>query len=163
MVLFILSIALLLGAILLIVLNRPIDRISIKESIDLCNLPVITFKNGNNKFNFLLDTGADSNHMGNKVLKTLEYKDTDYVLETTGFTGDTENNRIKVAVFEYKNRKFEVTFSASAGLDKSFEFVKKSTGVTIHGILGSAFLKEYRYILDFDKLEVYTRKRWRKK
>lgn len=163
MLLFIMSTALLLIILGCIALSRPVDKISIKESLDLCNLPVITFVNDGLKFNFLLDTGADRNHMSKKASNKVKSEDTQYQVSTTGYTGDAELNPIKKAVFTYKNKAFDVEFTVSAGLDKSFEYVKKERGVAIHGILGSDFLREYKYILDFDKLEVYTKRKWRVK
>lgn len=162
LILFILSVALLLGAIAFIVLSRPTDVISIKESLDLCSLPIVTFINNSKKFNFLLDTGADRNHISKRALKHIDATDTEYMVETMGFTGDKEENPIKKAIFGYKKNTFEIELTVSPGLDKSFAFIKQRDGVTVHGILGSTFLREYGYILDFDKLEVYSKK-WKRR
>lgn len=137
------------------------NKISLKESMDLCNLPIVTFMHNNKKFNFLLDTGADRNHISCTTEKMIESSDTGYVVSTMGFTGDTEENSIRSALFMYKENTFNIDFSVSAGLDKSFEFIKQRDGVTVHGILGSGFLRDYGYILDFDKLEAYSVK-WKK-
>lgn len=165
-ILFIISVALLFILIIVNVwnvLNEPTDKISLKESLDLCNLPIVTFTNNNNKFNFMLDTGADRNHISKRALKKLKATDTEYMVETMGFTGDKEANPIKEAVFTYKKNSFEIELTVSPGLDKSFEFIKNRDGVTIHGILGNMFLREYGYILDFDKLEVYSKRKWKKR
>ena len=37
----------------------------------------------------------------------------------------------------------------------SFDNIKKETGVTVHGILGSRFFKEYKSILDFAEFKAY--------
>lgn len=162
MILFIVSMALVLGAALVFALSRPIDKISLKESMDLCNLPIVTFINDDKKFNFLLDTGSDRNHMSKAASKKIVANDTEYKVSTMGFAGSSEENFIKEAEFSYKNNYFKVQLTVSEGLDKSFAFIKQRDGVTVHGILGSTFLREYGYILDFDKLEVYS-KRWKKK
>ena len=43
-------------------------------------------------------------------------------------------------------------------MSSSFDVIKRSTGVNIHGILGTAFFNKYKYILDFDKLIAYSKK-----
>ena len=61
-------------------LNKEKSKISIKESIDLAQIPIITFKEGNKKFNFLLDSGSSDSHISenaasmlNGVIKNVDY------------------------------------------------------------------------------------------
>ena len=42
-------------------------------------------------------------------------------------------------------------------MQEAFDNVKKESGVTIHGILGSKFFEEYKYVLDFKELIAYTK------
>ena len=42
-------------------------------------------------------------------------------------------------------------------MKEAFGNIKKETGVTIHGILGSDFFTRYKYVLDFDKLIFYKK------
>ena len=49
------------------------DRMSFRETMDLTGLPVVTFKQGENKFNFVLDTGAVSSIIDLRVLDKLQY------------------------------------------------------------------------------------------
>ena len=39
--------------------NRKKVKMSFKESMNLTELPIVTFYNGTNKLNFLLDTGSN--------------------------------------------------------------------------------------------------------
>ena len=40
----------------------------------------------------------------------------------------------------------------------AFENIKKETGVTVHGILGSRFFKQNESILDFCEFKAYFKK-----
>ena len=47
--------------------------ISFRESLDLTGLPVITFNQGKNKFNFLLDTGATNSVINETQLPNIKH------------------------------------------------------------------------------------------
>ena len=40
----------------------------------------------------------------------------------------------------------------------AIENIRKETGVTVHGILGSRFFKQYESILDFSVFKPYVKK-----
>ena len=48
--------------------------------------------------------------------------------------------------------------SISAELEETTKYIKENTGVEIHGLLGTDFLQNYKYVIDFKSLEVYARK-----
>lgn len=133
------------------------SKISFKESMDLTELPVVTFYNGDKKLNFLLDTGSNLSHINSSVLTNLEYERTDNSTEIVGMEGNSlECSSFCKMNISYKNQKFNEEFSI-IDLDKAFETVKKESGVQIHGILGSRFFEKYRYILDFNELIAYIK------
>ena len=43
-------------------------------------------------------------------------------------------------------------------MSDAFGHIKKDTGVTVHGIIGSLFFNEFKYVLDFDELIAYSKK-----
>ena len=53
--------------------NRKKVKMSFKESMNLTELPVVTFYNGTNKLNFLLDTGSNLCVINSNSLKPLTY------------------------------------------------------------------------------------------
>lgn len=132
------------------------SKISFRESMDLTELPVVTFYNGDKKLNFLLDTGSNISHINSSSLSLLEHEKIDMQAETMGFEGNKVSNEFcRMTVF-YKNQKFEDEFSIT-DLDEAFNVIKQENGVQIHGILGSKFFEKYRYVLDFSELIAYTR------
>lgn len=138
------------------IVKRNNSKISFKESMDLTELPIVTFYNKDTKLNFLLDTGSNDSHINSSILPSLEYENINRETSVIGFRGDsTENKFCKMTVF-YKNQKFEDEFSI-ADLDEAFDVVKRESGVQIHGILGSKFFEKYRYVLDFSELIAYIK------
>lgn len=136
-------------------LNRERAKISIKESIDLTQMPIITFLEGNTKLNFLLDSGSSHSYISQSAAKMLigTPVDTDFTYTTA--IGSASTSKMIEAVLKYKNEEFEVDLFINEELDDSFDEVKKDCGVQVHGILGTNFLKDHRYVLDFAELVVY--------
>ncbi len=132
------------------------SKISFKEAMDLVELPVVTFMNGDKKLNFLLDTGSNVSYINNSVLPLLAHEKTGKEMNTMGIDGNKVNNQFCKMSVTYKNQVFEDEFSI-ADLEEAFSVIKQESGVQIHGILGSKFFERYKYVLDFKKLIAYTR------
>ena len=132
------------------------SKISFRESMDLTELPVVTFYNGDKKLNFLLDTGSNVSHINSSVIHLLDHTKTDQKTDTIGMEGNKVSNDIcKITVY-YRNQRFEEDFIIS-DLNDAFDIIKQEDGVQIHGILGSKFFEKYRYVLDFSELIAYIK------
>ena len=136
--------------------KRNNSKISFKEAMDLVELPVVTFYNGNRKLNFLLDTGSNVSYINSSIISLLDHKKTDKKMDTIGIEGNKVSNQFCKMSVTYKNQVFEEEFSI-ADLDEAFSVVKQESGVQIHGILGSKFFERYKYVLDFKELIAYIR------
>lgn len=136
--------------------KRTNRRISFKESMDLVELPVITFYNKDKKLNFLLDTGSNISYINNSILKDISIEDTSKEIKVIGIEGNPINTKICKIVITYKDITFTEEFSI-ANLNDAFDIVKQESGVQIHGILGSKFFEKYKYIIDFKTLAAYTK------
>ena len=136
--------------------KRNNSKISFKEAMDLVELPVVTFYNGDTKLNFLLDTGSNVSYINNSIIPLLAYEKTDKKMDTIGIEGNKVSNQFCKMSVTYKNQVFEEEFSI-ADLDEAFGVVKQESGVQIHGILGSKFFEKYKYILDFKELTAYIK------
>ena len=130
--------------------------LSFKSAIELTNLPVVTFYSGHKKLNMLLDTGSSECILSKEYLDTIWYKETDESKQVFGMEGNTVTNSIISTTISYSGLKFDVKFLA-ADMSQPFGIIKKESGVTIHGILGSGFFTRYKYVLDFDKLMFYKK------
>ena len=136
--------------------KRNNSKISFKEAMDLVELPVVTFYNGDKKLNFLLDTGSNVSYINSSIIPLLVHEKTDKEMNTIGIEGNKVSNQFCKMSVTYKNQVFEEEFSI-ADLNEAFSVVKQESGVQIHGILGSKFFERYKYVLDFKELIAYIR------
>ena len=138
--------------------NHKIKKVkmSFRESMNLTELPVVTFYNGTSKLNFLLDTGSNMCVINSRNLESLSYTK----LDETGSVHGMEGNVIDVEYismdFTHNGKSYTSTFQI-IDMQEAFDRVKQESGVTIHGILGSRFFEEYKYVLDFKELIAYTK------
>ena len=141
-------------------IRRKKDIMSLKESLDLTGIPIVTFTQENVKYNFLLDTGSDISYINSKIVdnSAIKYDATDYKLAGFISAGGLSSSDIKIIdiPFEYKRTSFKESF-AVLDLTESFAQIKEENGVTLHGILGNTFFTKYGYILDFKELKFYTK------
>lgn len=136
--------------------RKKSSEISFREAMDLAELPVITFYNGDKKINFLLDTGSNTSYLNESIVSSLVTESTGETSNIIGIEGNKVNCKICKMIIRRKNQEFEEEFSI-ADLDKAFSIVKKESGVQIHGILGSKFFEKYKYVLDFKDYIAYVR------
>ena len=141
-------------------IRRRKDIMSLKESLDLTGIPIVTFTQENVKYNFLLDTGSDISYINSKIVdnSAIKYEATDYKLAGFISAGGLSSSDIKIIdiPFEYKRTSFKESF-AVLDLTESVAQIKEENGVTLHGILGNTFFTKYGYILDFKELKFYTK------
>lgn len=128
-------------------------QISFKESMDLMELPIITLRHKGVKLNFLLDTGSNDSFISSSAFDLLGVEGTDYSTGIAGHEGVIELVSKKINInLRYKKYKYAAELIVSPTLDKSFAALKEHNGVQIHGLLGTKFLEEHEYILDFAEL-----------
>ena len=129
-------------------------KISFKEGLDLTELPIVTFKQGENKLHFLLDTGSNISYINTEAMKDLEVEDLNASSSTVGVGGDdmeTKHYNIKIG---YRDQEFIEEFGA-LDLGAAFSSIEAESGIKLHGILGNKFFEKYKYVLDFRELIAY--------
>lgn len=126
-----------------------------KTSMELTGLPIITFYQGKESYNFLLDTGSNVSYVNEA--SNLEVTKTgikDVFVGAEGKDIDCEKAHIKL----YRNTlEYECEVSL-ANLEVAFGEIKNCYGVPLSGILGNDFFTKYKYCLDFKELVAYIRK-----
>lgn len=133
------------------------DAMTFQNSMDLADLPVVTFYQGNKKIHLLLDTGSNNCVIDSTFLKTIDHTMKEDKTKISGLEGNAQTAEICTLKISYKEREYEYPYVVQ-DMHKVFEDIKKSTGVTIHGILGSSFFNEFKYVLDFKELIAYSKK-----
>ena len=142
-------------SILYFVKKDNITHIPFKESMDLINLPVVTFTNNNNKLHFLLDTGSDDSFITSNIIDSLNIKHRNNRISNiqTGNGIISSLGTITLDIY-YMDSPYENTFIIS-DLEEAFKNIAETRGIRIHGIIGSLFFRRYGYKLDFKKLAAY--------
>lgn len=136
--------------------DRKKVEMSFKESMNLTELPIVTFYNGSTKLNFLLDTGANLCVINSRIIDSLNYKKLDEKGSVFGVEGNSVDIDYISMDFTYNNKSYSSSFQV-VDMQEAFDRIKQESGVTIHGILGSKFFEEYKYVLDFKELIAYTK------
>lgn len=138
--------------------NKSIDSyMSFRESMDLAEMPIVTFYQGDKKINFLLDTGSNHSLINAYCGIDLDFEATSMKSDICGINGEKIESKCAKIKFTYKNFTFDYVFHV-CDLNGAFASIKEDCGVNVHGILGNQFFKDYSYILDFDKLVAYSKK-----
>ncbi|WCF56906.1 aspartyl protease [Bacteroides phage PhiCrAssBcn5] len=160
-VLVILACVAIIAEVVNLIMNRrkidpKVGRISFRESMDLVELPIVTFMNNGRKLNFLLDTGASYSSINEAALEGLSYVDTGETGFGIGIEGTVKEDRgyIRMDV-GYRSQSYEDDFQV-VDLSQAFGMIKQECGINLHGILGSTFFQKYRYVLNFDELVAYS-------
>lgn len=140
---------------------KPVESVPMEVQLP-GNLPIIALSNSKGDvFNFLLDSGSNISHicaecfedLGAELLGTYENGEVAGLGATN--TGVTMCN---ATLYDILGHKYEVNLSVSGQLTSVADNIEANTGVRIHGLLGTDFLKEYNYVIDFKSLEVYSKK-----
>lgn len=136
-------------------LRIPFD-LKIKE----VELPIISLYYKRTKCHFLIDTGSMYSYISEKSYRKLdgdkEFGLTGEYVESIGFTGDTELSPATIIEFNYNGFVHQHEFYVSEYLSESLQRVvnKKGKVKEVDGVLGSDFLRKYRYIIDFNKCSI---------
>lgn len=137
-------------------LNIHPNAMSFQNSMDLAELPVVTFRQGDKKINFLLDTGSNNCIIDSNILKNIDHKMLDVETNILGLEGNAQKTGVCTIKMTYKDKEYEYPYVIQ-DMSAAFDSIKKETGVTVNGMLGSKFFNEFKYVLDFDELIAYSR------
>lgn len=136
--------------------SRRGSKMSFKESMDLTELPVVTFMIGECKVNFLLDTGSNISYINETFLDNIKHEPLKIMSQGIGIDGTPFDIKYCNLKLTYKEYTFDSEFGVR-DIDEAFGALKKENGINIHGILGSRFFEEYNYVFDFKDLIAYIK------
>ena len=131
------------------------DRMSFMETMNLCELPIVTFMNNGKKLNFLLDTGASKSVIHSGALEGLTYKSINKSGDVYGMDGKRKDTSFINMSIGYRGKDYNEEFQ-SIDMSTPFSNLKDDFGVNLHGILSSTFFQKYKYVLNFDELVAYS-------
>lgn len=161
MIIYVICIIIVLAIILLFLLIHNMNKynvVSFNDSININNMPIVSFKHGRRKINFLVDTGSDFSYIDESIVKSLKVKkkeDSDSnIITATGYLKTSGSISIDLT---YNGNTVEGDFvigDIKDAMDSAF-----APEIVVRGILGSIFLRKYKYIIDYNKNELKYKKR----
>ena len=120
-------------------------------------MPVVTFYQGDKKFNFLLDTGSNYSHISKEAAKEIQGKTMEAQAKVSGI-GEGTTSGVCRTTLSYKGVNYDIDLSITDHLTDAFAAIKTETGVQVHGLIGNQFFQKHKYVLDFEELVAYTKK-----
>lgn len=137
-------------------IGKPKDTMSFKAGFDLTNLPIVTFHQGNNRFNFLLDTGSNKCVINKAILDQIKHTKVESNDTLIGMEGNKVSVDKCVITLYFNDRGYTFEYLVN-DLSQAFDSIRMETGVKLHGIIGSEFFNQFKYVLDFAELIAYSK------
>lgn len=140
------------------IINIMHSKTPLSYGLNKTGLPLIVIEINQHNLCFLLDTGSNKNLIDQRVYEYFkEHSETVGNSSIFGLDGNkTETPIIKLS-FNFENSPYSTKFSVFE-LEKSFGAIEKESDIQIHGILGNEFFIENGWVIDFDKLTLYSSK-----
>ena len=130
----------------------------ISYGLNNTGLPLIVIEINQHNLCFLLDTGSNKNLIDQRVYEFFkEHFETVGNSIIFGLDGNKSDTPIVKLDFIFESNSYSTKFSVFE-LEKSFGAIEEETEIQIHGILGNEFFIENGWIIDFDKLTLYSSK-----
>ena len=138
--------------------NISLITVSFKQGFISPNVPIATFYQEDKKINLLLDTGSDNNVIDQEALKQFKHtiKEDAKKQQITGVGGVQSEALTTTISFSLNDKAYSTDFLVT-DLSAAFDLIEAEHCITIHGILGSRFLREHGLVLDFQNLVAYNR------
>lgn len=134
--------------------NRT-NKLSFKGSIDSLTIPIVTLLNNGKAFNFVVDTGANYSVINAEYLKLFDAK---IIKGITGKVYGIDGNQQDVYYARIQLSQYTDNFVEEFqifDIQSMCDNLKEENGVEIVGILGSSFFQRYKFIIDFNELNMY--------
>lgn len=128
----------------------------ISYGLNKIGLPLIVVDVGEDEsLCFLLDTGSTQNMLEYKVIQYFA-RDITLLGETTIMGMEGIRKKVLTLMFSFKIQDKEYNTEFCMFEEKeSFLSMQEDLGSPVHGILGSTFFIENKWIIDYDKMKVY--------
>lgn len=129
-------------------------KCSLNYGLNKSQLPIIPVEVERKHLCFILDTGSTCSLIDSTVVEY--FKD---IVEPVGdyFISGIEGTKHKVDIiilpFNFEGQIYKPKFCVIPLLD-AFSSIEQESGIQIHGLLGTDFLLDNQWIIDFKKLQI---------
>ena len=118
-------------------------------------LPLLIVKAQAKNLCFLLDTGSNINVLDRRVAECFQLSGGTAKQRQFGIDGELRTTDVVELAFSLEEQEYKANFSVM-DLSSAFGKVEEESGIQIHGLLGCSFMEQQKWILDFEKLCLYT-------
>ena len=134
---------------------RKYRKISLRQSLIHLGFPLILIKAQAKNLCFLLDTGSNINVLDRRVAEFFQLSGGTAKQCQFGIDGELRTTDVVKLAFSLEEQEYKANFSVM-DLSSAFGKVEEESGIQIHGLLGCSFMEQQKWILDFEKLCLYT-------
>ena len=128
-----------------------------KSAVDLTGVPMITFTQGDKKYNFIVDTGSNVSYINQAA--GMEYTPIEGSKETFIGAGGNGNAECSLGMLKLTRGDREFNFRVRvADLSAALNDFQQTFGVHAHGLLGNDIMTDHQYCIDFKEFIIYERK-----
>lgn len=132
----------------------PMKKFSI-IGLPQVGLPLLIVKAQAKNLCFLLDTGSNINVLDRRVAEFFQLSGGTAKQRQFGIDGELRTTDVVELAFSLEEQEYKANFSVM-DLSSAFGKVEEESGIQIHGLLGCSFMEQQKWILDFEKLCLYT-------
>ena len=118
-------------------------------------LPLLIVKAQAKNLCFLLDTGSNINVLDRRVAEFFQLSGGTAKQRQFGIDGELQTTDVVELAFSLEEQEYKANFSVM-DLSSAFGKVEEESGIQIHGLLGCSFMEQQKWILDFERLCLYT-------
>lgn len=138
--------------------RKTISSCCFEDNIIDVKLPIIPVKVGNKRMNFLVDSGSEQNHINKNDLKNVKHTMLDKCIEVYGMEGNRTVVPYCALNLAYtKDCKFNDVEFLVTDLSGAFDNMKKDHNIKVHGIIGSQFLRDMGFVIDYAESTIYLK------
>ena len=118
------------------------------------DIPLLIVKAQAKNLCFLLDTGSNINVLDKRVAEFFQLSGGTAQQQQFGIDGTLQTTDVELT-FSLEEREYKADFSVM-DLSSAFGKVEEESGIQIHGLLGCSFMEQQKWVLDFEKLCLFT-------
>ena len=133
-------------------------KFPISYGLQKTGLPLIVVEINQQNLCFLLDTGSNKTLIDQRVYEFFK-EQVEAVGSSTilGLEGNKLDTHIVKLSFKFEGHSYSTNFNVFDSTN-AFGAIEKESDIQIHGIIGNEFFIENEWIIDFEKLMVYSGK-----
>lgn len=127
---------------------------SIIYGLNKTKLPIIPVEMEDKHLCFIIDTGSTCSLIDSNVVeyfKDIVTPARDYNI--SGIDGTKHKVDVVTLPFSFEGQSYSLKFCVKPLLE-AFKDIETESGIQAHGLLGTDFLLKYKWVIDFNRLEI---------